>query len=130
MSGDPGLFDAGRRLAGTALAIFQSRLELATLEIGEARSRILSSLAVGLFGVLLLVCGIVALSLCVVWLLWPEFGVWALAGMGVVYLLVGIVMLMKLRQTVRGYPQLLEMTHAELRRDAVMLRGSSAGPDQ
>jgi uncharacterized membrane protein YqjE len=130
MSGDPGLFDSGRRLAATGLTILESRLELVALEVSLAGRRFYKTLAVGLVGLLLLLCGVVALSLCVVWLLWPHIGAWGLAAMGVIYLLIGFTILSKLAAAIRSSPALLEMTQAELRRDAMMLRGSSVAPDR
>ncbi len=129
MSAEPGLFEALRRVSGTALSIFQSRFELASLELSVARSRLVESALIGLFGVLLLVVGIVALSVCVVLLLWDRMGLLALAGMGLIYLVAGFVLISKLRRHLRSQPRLFEATHAELQRDAAAFRGSSAAAD-
>lgn len=130
MSSETGLLNAGRRLAATALTILEGRLELAALELSQAGRRFYITLAFGLVGLLLLMCGFVTLSLCGVWILWPYLGIWGLAAMGGVYLLVGIAILIKLAATIRSSPALLEMTQIELRRDVVMLRGARAASDQ
>ncbi len=124
MSAEPGLFDALRRASGTALSILQSRLELATLELSVARRQLLQSAGLGLLALLLLVVGLVTLSVSVVLLLWDRVGVMGLIGMGVIYLLVALVMIVKVKNQLASQPRLLQETNAELKRDAVMLRGA------
>lgn len=130
MSSEPGFSDALRRLAGTAFTMLQSRLELASLEMGAARQRFLVSAMYGLFAVLMLVVGAVALSVCVVLLLWDQMGVLALAAMGLIYLAGGFMLIAKVKSHLASQPRLLEATNAELQRDAAMLRGSPAGGDR
>ena len=129
MSSEPGLSDALRRVSGTAFAIFQSRLELASLELGAARQRFLVSAMLGLFAILLSIVGLVALSVCLVLLLWDQMGVLALAAMGLIYLAVGLLLIAKLKSHLRTQPRLFEATNAELQRDASMLRGSPTSGD-
>lgn len=124
MSADPGLFEALRRASGTALSIFQSRLELATLELSMARRQLMQSAGLGLLALLLLVVGLVTLSISVVLLLWDRAGVMGLVGMGVIYLVVAVIMILKVRSMILCHPGLLHETNSELQRDAAMLRGA------
>ena len=128
MSAESGLFDALRRIAGTTLGMVQSRLELASLELGESGGRLLNSLMIGLLAVLLLAAGLVTLSVWVVMLLWNPLGPAALLLLALIYLLSGTVLLWWTRQHLQSQPPLLESTIAELRRDAAQLRGVTADP--
>lgn len=129
MSSEHGLGEALRKVSGTAIAIFQSRLELASLELGVARQRFLTAAVFGLFAVLVLIVGLVALSVCLVLLLWDRMGLLALAAMGLIYLVAGFLLIAKLKSLLRAQPRLFEATSAELQRDAAMLRGSPASGD-
>lgn len=124
MSSEPGLFDSLRRACGTALSIFQSRLELATLELSLARRQVMLSAGLGLLALMLVVVGLVALSVAVVLVLWDRAGVIALVGMGVIYLLSGVLLILKVKSQLASQPRLLQETNAELQRDAAMLRGA------
>lgn len=126
MSTDPGLFEALRRASGTALAIVQSRLELATLELSLARRQVMMSAGLGLLALMLLMVGVVTLSVSVVLLLWDRFGIGALIGMGAIYLVAGAILTVKVKHQLASQPRLLKETNAELQRDAAMLRGSPA----
>ncbi|MEO8278158.1 MAG: phage holin family protein [Ideonella sp.] len=124
MSSEPGLFDSLRRASGTALSIFQSRLELATLELSLARRQVMLSAGLGLLALMLVVVGLVTLSVSVVLVLWDRAGVMALVGMGVIYLLGGVLLILKVKSQLASQPRLLQETNAELQRDASMLRGA------
>ncbi len=123
MSADPGIFDSLRRAAGTALSIFQCRLELATLELSIARRQLVQSAGLGLLALLLLVVGLVTLSVSVVLLLWARAGVMGLVGMGVIYMAVALILIVKVRHMILSHPGLLHETNSELKRDAATLRG-------
>lgn len=120
---ETGLFEALRKVSATALSIVQSRLELATLELSVAREKIFIAAMLGFVGALLLVFGFVALSACVVVLLWDEIGAGGLFGLGLLYFAIGIGLAIKVRNDLRAQAPLLEATNAELHRDATMLRG-------
>ncbi len=129
MSSEPGLFDAFRKAAGTALTMFQSRLELATIELTIARRHLLKSAGIGLVAILFLVVGMVTLSVFAVVLLWGRAGPWGLAAMGGIYLLLGAILILVLKKQVTAQPRLMHETNAELKRDAVVLRGAPAATE-
>lgn len=127
MSAADGVFDALRRAAGTALAMLQSRVELATLELGEAGQRLFSAALMAVFGVLMLIAAVVMLTVWVVMLLWDPYGPAVLAAFGVLYLLIAAVLWVAVSVKLRNQPPLLAATLDELRRDAAALRPPSGG---
>jgi uncharacterized membrane protein YqjE len=120
------MFDALRRVAGTMLAMAQSRLELASLELGTSGLRLLTSVMIGLGAVLMFAAGLIALSVWLVLMLWGALGPVALLLLAAVYLVGGAILLWWMRSDLRSHPPLLEATIAELRRDAAQLRGTAA----
>jgi uncharacterized membrane protein YqjE len=131
MTASPGLYDALRRVAATVLAMGQSRLELATIEAGEAAERLIGAVLIGLSGVLLLIGALGSVSVWAVMLLWGSLGAWAILLLAGLYLVAGTALLLWMRARLRGHPPALAATIAELRRDVVMLRGEAdAAPPQ
>ena len=120
---DPHLLDALRRVGASLFATLQHRLELASLEIGEAGGRLVFTLvasiaALGLFG-----GAVVALSAWVAFALWPTLGHAVLGWIALAYALAGVGLLWWLRARLRAYPPLMADTLAELHNDAVFMRG-------
>ena len=108
--GPPGLLDALQQLTGTALALLRSRLELASLEVGEAQERFVLTLAAGVAAALLFVAALAALSA------WAALAAWDRLGPSV---------LGWLRAWLRAAPPLLADTIDELHQDARRLRGGA-----
>lgn len=127
---DTGLFVALRRAAGTALAMLHSRVELASLELGEAARRVFAAVLVALFAVLLLLAALVLATVWLVMILWPTLGAASLGLFALLYLGVGAALLWWVRRQIDQQPPLLEATMNELRSDAAQMRGAppSAAP--
>ena len=72
-STSPKLFESLRNLGGSILAMVQTRLELATVELAEERVRLMKIALYGLFGLLLFGLALITLTLlliivfCAVW---------------------------------------------------------------
>jgi uncharacterized membrane protein YqjE len=120
---DPNLIDALRRVGASLFATLQHRLELASLEIGEAGGQLVFTLiasiaALGLFG-----GAVLALSAWVAFALWPTLGHAVLGWIALAYALAGAGLLWWLRARLRAYPPLMADTLAELHNDAVFMRG-------
>ena len=120
---EPNLVDALRRVGASLFATLQHRLELASIEIGEAGGRLVFTLvasiaALGLFG-----GAVVALSAWVAFALWPTLGHAVLGWIALAYALAGAGLLWWLRARLRAYPPLMADTLAELHNDAVFMRG-------
>ena len=124
-STEPGLFDAVRRLAGSALAMAQSRLELAGIELGEARDRLITTLMLAVAAALLGCAALVALSAWLVLALWDRTGPGILGGLAAAYAVAAVLLLAWLRSRARSDPPLLADTLAELRQDARALRADA-----
>lgn len=120
---DPGLLAALSRVGASLISLFRNRLELAGLEIAEARRRVMLSLVAALAAVLLFGGALVALTAWVAVALWARTGPAVLAYIGLAYGLGGLSMLWCLRRLWQGAPPLFEQTLAELRNDAASLRG-------
>jgi len=123
---DPGLIDSVRALGSTLFATLRHRLELASLEAGEAGGRfvftLVASIAVlGLFG-----GAVVSLSVWLAFALWPSLGHGVLGCIALAYALAGIGLMTWLRARVRRYPPLMADTLAELHKDAAFMRGPDA----
>lgn len=128
MSADTGLFDALRRATGTAVAMLQSRVELASLELGETSRRVFSTVLVAFFAVLLLLAAVVLVSVWIVMSLWPLLGAASLGFFALLYTVVGVVLLQWVQRRFDAEPPLLDATLNELRSDADLLRRVSS-PD-
>ena len=120
---DPNLIEALRRVGASLFATLQHRLELASLEIGEAGGRLVFTLvasiaALGLFG-----GAVVALSAWVAVALWPTLGHAVLGWIALAYALAGAGLLWWLRARLRDYPPLMADTLAELHNDAAFMHG-------
>jgi uncharacterized membrane protein YqjE len=120
---EPGLLDALTRLAGHLFGMAQSRLELASLELGEARARLMLMLVASFAAVLLFGGAVAALSAWVAVALWPTLGHTVLGWIALAYGLAGGAVVWWLRARLRNDPPMLADTLAELRSDAAFMRG-------
>jgi len=125
---DPGLLDAVLRVAGSVFGMLQNRLELASIEVAEAREQLVFTIVASFAAVLLLGGAVVALSAWVAVALWPTLGQAVLVWIALAYGLAGGGLLLWLRAKLRSDPPLLAETLAELRTDAAMMRGEAPPP--
>lgn len=128
MSSDPGLFDALRRVAGSALTMLHSRVELAGLELGETGRRLFATLLVALFATLLLLVAVLLATGWLVMLMWPTWGAAGLGLFALLYLVLGLALLWWVQRRIEAEPPLLESTMNELRHDAALLRRQPSTP--
>jgi uncharacterized membrane protein YqjE len=122
---DPGLLDAVARVAGSVFGMLQNRLELASIEIAEAREQLLFTIVASFAAVLLLGGAVVAVSAWIALALWPTLGHAVLVWIALAYGLAGAGLLIWLRAKLRSDPPLLAETMAELRTDAALMRGEA-----
>ena len=120
---DPGLLDALTRVGGSVVGALRNRLDLASIEIGEARGRLVATVVVGIAAVMLIGAAAVALSAWIAVALWSTLGAAVLAWLALVYALAGAGLLWWLQHRLHTDPPLLADTLAELRRDAAALHG-------
>lgn len=120
---DPGLLDALTRLGGNLVGALRNRLELASIELGEAGARLVSAVVVSVAAVLLLGGAVGMLTAWVAAALWSVLGAAVLAWLALAYGLAGAGLLWWLQHRLRSAPPLLADTLAELQRDASALHG-------
>ena len=118
---DTGLLDALTRLGGNLVGALRNRLELASIEIGEASARLVATVVAGVAAVLLLGGAVGMLTAWVAVALWSTLGAAVLAWLALVYGLAGAGLLWWLQHRLRSAPHLLADTLAELQRDASAL---------
>ena len=119
---DPGLLDAVSRVGGSLFAVVRDRLELASIELSEARGRLVMTLAASIASMLLLGGAVIALTAWIAVLLWPTLGHTVLGWIALAYGLSGVGLLLWLRATLQAAPPLLADTLAELQKDAMTMR--------
>jgi uncharacterized membrane protein YqjE len=120
---DPGLLEAVARVGSSLFGMLQNRLELASIEIGEARERLVFTIIASFAAVLMLGGAVVALTAWIAAAAWPSLGPAVLGWIALVYGAAAVGLLLWLRAKLRGHPPLLADTLAELRTDAAMMRG-------
>jgi uncharacterized membrane protein YqjE len=121
---DPGLIDALRRLGADLFGALRHRLELASIEVGEAGSRLVFTLVASIAALSLLLGAVVALSAWLAFALWPTLGHAVLGWIALGYALAGAGVLWWLRERISAYPPLMADTLAELHNDAAFMRGT------
>ena len=127
-SDDPGLLDALTRGGGDLVGALRNRLELAGIELGEARGRLVATIIVSVGAVMLLGGAVAGLSAWLAVALWSTLGAAVLAWLALAYALAGAGLLWWLRHRLENDPPLLADTLAELQRDAAALHGQRADP--
>ena len=124
---EPGLSEALRRLGGNLFSTVRHRLELASIEVGEASGRLVFTLVASIAALGLLGGAVFALSAWLAFALWPVLGHAVLGWIALAYALAGGGLLWWLRARMRTYPPLMAETLAELHNDAAFMRGPDPG---
>ena len=125
---EPHLIDALRRLAANLFGTLRHRLELASIEAGEAGNRLVFTLVASIAALGLLGGAVVALSAWVAFAFWPVLGHAVLGWIALAYALAGAGLLWWLQARIRAYPPLMADTLAELHHDAAFMRGMDEAP--
>ena len=110
------------RLAATLLAMVQTRMELASVEMEEQSQRYLGYLLMSLLALFLFGIAIVLVALFVIILFWDTYRIAAVLGMAGVFALAAVVIGMKVRSGFASQPALLSATMAELQKDIEFLK--------
>jgi uncharacterized membrane protein YqjE len=114
----PGLFDSLRSFWSVSLALFYTRLDLATAEIEDQALRVIKVLVAGVVALLALATAFFFANLWIIAFFWSgPYRLWAVGGVFALYLFVGVVAILVASNMIRNRPKLLEQTIAELRRD-------------
>ncbi|MBY4898180.1 phage holin family protein [Cupriavidus sp. AU9028] len=118
----PKLFESLRTLGSSIVAMVLTRLELASVELSEEKSRLLRMALLALVGLVFFALALFALTGLIVLMFWDEYRVQALSALLVIYLLLGGGCLLAARKVLRDSPPLFEATLAEIDKDRESLR--------
>ncbi|MEC5160932.1 putative membrane protein YqjE [Janthinobacterium sp. CG_23.3] len=110
------------RMAATLVAIVQTRLELAAVEMEEESLRFLGYLALALLAMLCLAIAIVLAAFLVIVLFWDTHRIAAIVGAAGGFAALGLIIGMGVRASFRHKPKLLSFTLAELHKDVASMK--------
>ena len=116
-----GLMESLKRLASTLVSIVSTRLELLANELQEERLYLTRMLVFALIALFCFGMSILLLTGFIVVLFWDDHRVAALGGLGAVFLILGILMAILLRNKAHARPRLFSASLAELAKDRVHL---------
>jgi uncharacterized membrane protein YqjE len=117
MSQSAGLMASVKRLAGTLLAIFQTRLELLSNELEEERLRVRQMVLYGSVALFLFAMTTMLMTVFIVVLFWDSYRLQALAGLTLLFLVAGLLVLNALRRAAGERSKLFSASLAELSDD-------------
>jgi uncharacterized membrane protein YqjE len=110
------------RLAATLLAMVQTRLALASVEMEEQSQRYLGYLLMSLLALFLFGIAVVLLALFVIILFWDTHRIEAVLGMAALFALAALGVGMKVRAGFAAQAPLLSATMGELQKDIDFLK--------
>jgi uncharacterized membrane protein YqjE len=114
-----------RRIAGNALAILQTRIELVGIELAEEKDRLLFSLFIGLFSMLLGLMALITLTVLIAVAFWETYRWQALVIVTGVYIVLALTCGYKAWSHLRQSRTIFSATLAELEKDRAALQSSS-----
>jgi len=110
-----------KRMTGTLLVIFQTRLDLLTSEIEEERLNIEQTLLFASIAFLFFGLTILLITIFIVVLFWDNYRLPLLAGFIVIYIAAGLLAWMLLRRVTGKKSKLFSGSQAALSDDRVLL---------
>ena len=112
------------RIGGTMLAMVETRLELAALEVEEESQRLLGYFALALLSLILLGIALVLVSLTIILVFWDTYRLQAALALAALFAVAGTMVGLKLRTAFRTRPRMLAATVAELNKDVNFFRNA------
>ncbi|MES2320512.1 MAG: phage holin family protein [Pseudomonadota bacterium] len=110
------------RIGTTLLAMVQTRMELAAVEIEEESRRTLVHFVLALISLIFFAIALVLVSLTIILVFWDTYRLLATLGLAALYTVIGIVVAMKLKASFATKPRFLAATVGELKKDVNYLR--------
>jgi uncharacterized membrane protein YqjE len=123
--GSPGFFPSLREWLAILSSALHTRLELFVTELEEERERLKQTLVLMLLIFFGLSFGFILLNIFIVAIFWQQGWIAAIGCLAAVYLGIGIVAALKLRDALLQRRRLFPATLAELGKDRDHLRASS-----
>ena len=119
------LIDSLSKMAGSVLAIAKNRAELASIELREELSRIIGYIVFAVAAFFCIFVGIVMAGVFVVVLCWDTCRIGALGGVTAFFLIIGIILVLKLRSSLKNKPKILAKTREEIANDIAYMKSSA-----
>jgi uncharacterized membrane protein YqjE len=116
-----GLIDSLKTLTATMVAMAYNRLHLLSADIEVARERIFSLLITVIVSLFFLCFGVLLLSIFVVVIFWDTHRLLALGSVTGLFLVVGVLLLLKVQNAVKRMPATFEASLSELAKDYMQL---------
>ena len=111
------LLSSIKNLVSTGTSIAQTRLELISVDVQIARSKLISLLVMIVSALFFLFFGLVMLALFIVIYSWESDRMMALGLLTGTFLVVGLILALLIMQSLRTMPKLFEASIAELAKD-------------
>jgi uncharacterized membrane protein YqjE len=111
------LLSSIKSLVSTGASIAQTRLELISVDVQIARSKLISLLVMIVSALFFLFFGLVMLALLIVIYSWESDRMMALGLLTSAFLSVGLILSLLIMQSLRTMPKLFEASIAELAKD-------------
>ena len=121
MSNSSGLMESSKRVVGTLLAIFQTRLELLSNEIEEERLRVRQMLFYGSVALFFFGLSIMLLTVFIVVVFWDSYRLSVLGGLTALFFLAGLLVYNSLRNLALERTRLFTSSLSELDEDRARL---------
>ena len=118
----PGLFQSGKRLVGTLIAIVHDRLELLSTEVQEEIGRVAFLLLWGSAALFFALLGLAFAGLLIIILLWDEHRVLAAGLIAALFLLLGAGAAWLAVRQIAAKPRPFDASLNELAKDREMLQ--------
>lgn len=118
------------RISATLVALVQTRLELAAVEVEEESLRLMGYLMLSLLALFLFGIAVVMVALFVIILFWDTHRIEAVLSMAVLFAAGGALIARKVRISLATKPRLLEHTIAELNKDIEFVKTVSKPHEQ
>jgi uncharacterized membrane protein YqjE len=118
------------RIGATLVALVQTRLELAAVEVEEEGLRLMGYLLLSLLALFLFGIAIVMVALFVVILFWDTYRIQAVLAMAALFAVAGVLIARKVRESLASKPRLLAHTIAELNKDLEFIKTASKPHEQ
>jgi uncharacterized membrane protein YqjE len=115
------------RIGGTLIAMVQTRVALAAVEIEEESQRLLGYFVLALLSLILFGIAMVLVSLTIIMVFWDNYRLEAAIGLAIAFGIAGAVVAVKLRVGFDSRPRMLAATLAELNKDINFVRNMRAG---
>lgn len=121
------IFETVGRIGSTVLAMVETRLELAALEIEEESQRLLGYFMLALLSLILFGIAMVLVSLTIILVFWDTYRLQASLALAALFGVAGTLIMLKLKAAFAARPRMLASTVAELNKDVHFFR--NAGRD-